>query len=76
MSQSFPVQTGIPSLATGGKRDLGSAFFQLSAGVAARQLLLQPAGKAAWHAPELLSAGDGDGGLQLPYVSLNLISYR
>lgn len=39
MSQPFPVQIGFPSLVTGGRRDLGNAFFQLPAGIAARQLL-------------------------------------
>lgn len=43
----------------------GSGTCCLSAAIAARQLLLQSAGEAAWHAAELCGAGDGDPGGRL-----------
>lgn len=64
-----------PFLVGGGKGDLGHAIFQLSAGIAAWQLLLQLAGEAAWHAVELHGAGDGDQGGKLLAWTLTLIGF-
>ena len=64
-----------PFPVAGGKRDLEHAVFQLSAGIAAQQLLLQPAGEAAWHAAELYCAGDGDWGGRLLGWTLTLIGF-
>jgi len=67
---SQPFQLQIHMAIPGGRRQKGSGTDCLSAGIAAQQLLLQPAGGAAWRAAELCAAGAGDrGGRLLTWTS-------